>query len=176
MIGIDVVDVSRLAAALERTPTLEARLFTHSERTYCNSKTDPATRFAGTMAAKEAVIKALRLGPLNAWARRIEVTRSHGGEPFAHVQGHSGLIPISISHDGGVAVACALAPASLDGVPSELVTQSRDHAVGEGVLLARGKAREQSHGDDGGRSGLVYGRLDGPATLAGILHESGDLL
>ena len=175
MIGIDVVDVPRLAAALERTPTLEARLFTESERAYCNAKTDPATRFAGTMAAKEAIIKALRLGPLNAWARRIEVTRSHGGEPFGRVHGHAGLIPISISHDGGVAVACALA-VGLDGVPSELVTQGGDHAVREGVLLARGKAREQRHGDGGGRSRLVDGRLDGPATLAGILHESGDLL
>ena len=176
MIGIDVVDVERLAAALERTPSLEARLFTDSERAYCNAKTDPATRFAGTMAAKEAVIKALRLGPLNAWARRIEVTRSHGGEPFARVQGHAGLIPISISHDGGVAVACALALAGLDGVPPELVAQGRDHAVREGVVLARGEAREQRHGDGGGRSRLVDGRLDGPATLAGILHESGDLL
>lgn len=175
MIGIDVVDVARLAAALERTPSLEARLFTDSERAYCKAKKDPATRFAGTMAAKEAVIKALRLGPLNAWARRIEVTRSHGGEPFARVQGHAGLIPISISHDGGVAVACALA-VGLDGVTPELVAQGGDHAVRERVILTRGEASEQRHGDGGGRSRLVEGRLDGPPTLAGILHESGDLL
>jgi holo-[acyl-carrier protein] synthase len=108
VIGIDVVDVARLAEALERTPSLEARLFTEAERDYCKSKKDPVTRFAGTMAAKEAVIKALRLGPLNAWARRIEISREAGGEPYGRVEGRSGRVPISISHDGGVAVACAL--------------------------------------------------------------------
>ncbi|MGH2736518.1 MAG: holo-ACP synthase [Actinomycetota bacterium] len=108
MIGIDVVDVARLARALERAPGLEARLFTKAERKYCRSKQDPATRFAGTLAAKEAVIKALRLGPLVAWAGRIEITRSDSGVPEARVQGRDELVQLSISHDGGVAVAAAL--------------------------------------------------------------------
>jgi holo-[acyl-carrier protein] synthase len=176
VIGIDVVDVARLAAALERMPSLEARLFTEAERTYCNGKTDPVTRFAGTMAAKEAVIKALRLGPLNAWARRIEITRGPGGEPYARIEGRSDELPVSISHDGGVAVACALALPRLDGVSSELVSQRRDHPIGKGVLPARGEAIEQRSRNGGGRSPLVDGGLNRPATLAGILHDSGDAL
>jgi phosphopantetheine--protein transferase-like protein len=176
MIGIDVVDVARLAVALERTPSLETRLFTEAERGYCNSKTDPVTRFAGTMAAKEAVIKALRLGPLNAWARRIEITREPGGEPYARVEGRSDRLPVSISHDGGVAVACALALPGLDGVPSELVPESRDHSVGKGVVPARGEAIEQRNRNGGRGSPLIDRSFDRPATLAGILHESGDTL
>ena len=172
MIGIDVVDVARLAAALERTPSLEARLFTKAERDYCRSKRDPVTRFAGTMAAKEAVIKALRLGPLNAWARRIEIARRTDGEPYAEVEGRSERVAVSISHDGGVAVACALAVPGLHGVAAELVTQRGDDAVGERVVLAGREATEQGQRDGGGRGGLADGGFDGPAALAGILHEA----
>ena len=176
MIGIDVVDVARLAVALERTPSLEARLFTEAERGYCNSKTDPVTRFAGTMAAKEAVIKALRLGPLNAWARRIEITREPGGGPYARVEGRTDRLPVSISHDGRVAVACALALPGFDGVPAELVSESRDQSVGKGVVPARGEAIEQRNRNGRRGSPLIDRSFDRPATLAGILHESGDSL
>jgi holo-[acyl-carrier protein] synthase len=176
VIGIDVVDVARLAAALERMPSLEARLFTEAERTYCNAKSDPTTRFAGTMAAKEAVIKALRLGPLNAWARRIEITRGPGGEPYARVEGRADRLPVSISHDGGVAVACALALPGLDRVPTELVSESRDHSIGKGVLPARGEAVEQRDRNGGGGRPLIDRSFDRPATLAGVLHESSDAL
>ena len=108
MIGIDVVDMARLARALERAPGLEARLFTKTERAYCRAKQDPVTRLAGTLAAKEAVIKALQLGPLVAWAWRIEVTRTEAGAPLARIEGRDEVVQLSISHDGGVAVAVAL--------------------------------------------------------------------
>ena len=107
MIGIDVVDVARLRTALERSPKLEARLFTPAERAYCRSRRNRVQHLAGTLAAKEAVIKALRLGPLPAWAQRIEVRRSSDGVPSAVVAGTE--VPVSISHDGPVAVAVALA-------------------------------------------------------------------
>lgn len=107
MIGVDVVSIERLRAALSRSPRLELRLFTLGEREYCSSRKDPVVHLAGTLAAKEAVIKALDLGPLVAWAGRIEITRSSSGSPHAHVDG-KGRCLISISHDGGVAVAVAL--------------------------------------------------------------------
>lgn len=108
MIGVDVVDVARLERALARTPGLEARLFTPAERAYCRARQNRVDRFAGTLAAKEAVIKALRLGPLAAWAQRIEVRRDPDGVPVAVVGDTE--VPVSISHDGPVAVAVALAP------------------------------------------------------------------
>ncbi len=78
MIGIDVVDVERFRAALERSPNLPRRLFTDEERAYCTRGSDPVRHMAGTLAAKEAVIKALALGNLAAWARRVEVRRETG--------------------------------------------------------------------------------------------------
>jgi holo-[acyl-carrier protein] synthase len=110
MLGVDVVDIERLRAMLSRTPSLERRLFTEAERSYYAPKPDPVVHMAGTLAAKEAVMKTLGLGALQAWARRIEVSRDGDGVPSVRVEGHESGPPIavSISHDAGVAVAVAL--------------------------------------------------------------------
>ncbi|HEX2235627.1 MAG TPA: 4'-phosphopantetheinyl transferase superfamily protein, partial [Actinomycetota bacterium] len=91
----------------ERRPRMEERLFTPAERAYCSGRVNPVEHLAGTLAAKEAVIKALRLGSLAAWGARIEVVRAPSGEPRALVGGRT--VAVSISHDGPVAVAVALA-------------------------------------------------------------------
>jgi holo-[acyl-carrier protein] synthase len=111
LLGVDVVDIERLRSRLERSPRLEHRLFTEAEREYCKDTSDPVVSLAGTLAAKEAVIKALRLGPLVAWAGRIEITRAESGAPRARVEvvPPPGRLEISISHDAGVAVAVAVA-------------------------------------------------------------------
>lgn len=109
MIGIDIVDVPRFRATLERSPGLERRLFTEGERHHCAAKGDRVRSLAGVLAAKEAVIKARGLGSLAAWARRIEITWGSAGGPVARVDpGDS--VSVTISHDGRVAVAAALAP------------------------------------------------------------------
>ncbi|HEV3471989.1 MAG TPA: holo-ACP synthase [Actinomycetota bacterium] len=111
MIGIDTVNVERLRSAFGRSPGIEARLFSRHERAYCREKADPVMHFAGTLAAKEAVIKARGLGPLVAWGRRIEITRASSGAPLATIKGaENQSIHLSISHDGPVAVAVAFAP------------------------------------------------------------------
>jgi holo-[acyl-carrier protein] synthase len=113
MIGIDVVHVARFERLLSRSPAARRRLFTPQEITYCTSQPDAVMRLAGTLAAKEAVIKALGLGPLVAWARRIEIVRRHGA-PTAFVE-ELGEVEVSISHDGGVAAAVAISPFALRG-------------------------------------------------------------
>jgi holo-[acyl-carrier protein] synthase len=107
-VGIDVVDVDRLRALLERSPDIQARLFTPREAAYCYAKQDPLPHLAGRVAAKEAVIKAMCAGTLVSWARRIEID-SVKGAPIVSVDGKikSGLT-VSISHDGPVAAAVAL--------------------------------------------------------------------
>jgi holo-[acyl-carrier protein] synthase len=116
MIGIDVVDIERFRAATQRSPRLIERLFTAAERSYCERSHDPLLHLAGTLAAKEATIKALRLGPLIAWASRIEITREEGGAPTASVAGTPPRsVAVSISHDGPVAAACALDVEGLRG-------------------------------------------------------------
>jgi holo-[acyl-carrier protein] synthase len=108
MLGIDLVSISRLCAVLSRSPGLEARLFSTAERSYCRSKPEPARHFAGTLAAKEAVIKAARLGQLVAWARRIEITRDATGAPSVSIDGRDAALSVSISHDADSAVAVAM--------------------------------------------------------------------
>jgi holo-[acyl-carrier protein] synthase len=108
VVGIDVVDIERLRAVMARSPRALQRLFTADERAYCASRADPVVHFAGTLAAKEAVIKALGLGPLPVWARRIEIVRD-AGVPRVEVTGADASgVDISISHDAGVAVAVAV--------------------------------------------------------------------
>lgn len=112
MIGIDVVDVERFRITLERSPNLPGRLFTPDELAYCDAGSDPVMHMAGTLAAKEAVIKALSLGNLAAWARRVEVSRGASGAPTVRVSGREEVVGISITHDGGYAAAVALRSAS----------------------------------------------------------------
>lgn len=103
-LGVDVVEIERFRSVLERSPGIERRFFTAAERAHCAGS---PLRLAGTFAAKEAVMKALGLTPAPAWARRIEVERDSSGRPAAVVEGAP--VAVSISHDGPVAVAVALA-------------------------------------------------------------------
>lgn len=106
-LGVDVVEVERFRALLERSPRFAARFFTADEREHCAASGDAAERLAGTFAAKEAVMKALGLTPAPAWAARIRIARAASGRPEAVVDGRA--VAVSISHDGPVAVAVALA-------------------------------------------------------------------
>jgi holo-[acyl-carrier protein] synthase len=111
-VGIDVVDVRRLARALERTPRLAARLFTDGER-HAGRVESLAARFA----AKEAVAKALGAPGGLRW-RDAEVVTDAGGRPRIAVHGgvaqeadSQGITTwhLSLSHDGGVATAVVVA-------------------------------------------------------------------
>lgn len=127
MVGIDVVSISRFEEMLRRSPRLEERLCSVTELDYCYSKPQPSRHLAGTVAAKEAVIKAARLGRLVAWARRIEVTRNGEGVPTVTIDGKAAAIAVSISHDGDVAAAVALMTSggdsvfAVDGMTAEFV-------------------------------------------------------
>ena len=108
-LGVDVVEIDRFRALLARSPGMTGRFFTEEERAYCADSSDAPLRLAGTFAAKEAVMKALGLTPAPAWARRIRIERGRDGRPAAFVDGLP-PVSVSISHDGPVAVAVALAP------------------------------------------------------------------
>ena len=75
-VGVDVVEIDRFAAALERRPRLAERCFTPAEATYCLSRRFPPQHFAARFAAKEAVGKALGIG-MTRW-REVEVARGRG--------------------------------------------------------------------------------------------------
>ena len=82
-IGIDVVEVARIAAAIDRHGALFlARLFTAAEREYCDSQRIPALYYAARFAAKEAVAKALGtgIGSHASWLD-LEIVHDPNGAP-----------------------------------------------------------------------------------------------
>lgn len=107
-IGVDVVDLARFERALDRTPALKPRLFTSRE-----SEGRSLRSLAGRFAAKEALIKALGESTGVQW-HDMEVVADEHGNPslvlsgaaraLADVRGVTG-IHLSMSHDGGIAVA-----------------------------------------------------------------------
>jgi holo-[acyl-carrier protein] synthase len=119
-IGIDVVEVARIARAIARhgEPFL-AKTFTCAERGYCESRKDPAIHFAARFAAKEAVAKALGTGiGANAGLRDIEVIHDANGAPQIRLAGAAGdfakqhgitEVQISLSHTREYAAANAIA-------------------------------------------------------------------
>ena len=119
-IGIDVVEVSRIAAAMQRhgAPFLN-RLFTAAERAYCDACKFPALHYAARFAAKEAVAKALGtgIGGHAGWLD-LEIVHHPGGAPqmvltggaasFAKTHGIT-EIHISLTHTRHYAAANAIA-------------------------------------------------------------------
>lgn len=113
-VGIDLVDVTRIERALERRPRLAARLFTESEIEYAGSRRRPARHLAARFAAKEAVVKALGLGP-GTCLRQIEVIP--GSPPEVELHDEVGRIAadrdltvkLSLTHEREMAGAIAIA-------------------------------------------------------------------
>lgn len=110
-VGIDVVDVARFGATLERTPTLRERLFTPGERHL------PLNSIAARFAAKEALAKALGAPSGMHW-HDAEVHRGADGRPHFEVRGTVEAavralgvttIHLSLSHDAGIASAVVVA-------------------------------------------------------------------
>jgi hydroxyethylthiazole kinase-like uncharacterized protein yjeF len=106
VVGVDVTVVARIAALLERQPRFAERIFTPGERRISAGK---AQRWAGRWAAKEAVRKlcSSQGAPMPAY-RDIEVVRGRGGPPRVHVRGEPTPIALSLTHDGGLAIAVAV--------------------------------------------------------------------
>jgi holo-[acyl-carrier protein] synthase len=112
-IGVDAIEIVRMRTALERTPTLGARLFTQRERDSCRSVSGLAARFA----AKEAVAKAFGTGVRGFAFVDVEVVNDGLGRP--HVELHSGAarlaaelgvarIHLSLTTSGDLAIANAV--------------------------------------------------------------------
>ncbi len=110
-VGIDVVDVARFMATLERAPGLRTKLFTPEERDL------PDASLAARFAAKEALAKALGAPGDLRW-HDAEVMVGEHGRPHLEVRGsvagraaQLGVTSwhISLSHDGGIASAVVVA-------------------------------------------------------------------
>ena len=83
-LGLDLLEVERLEAALRRRPALRSRLFTSSELAYSDARARPGQHLAARFCAKEAVAKALGL---SSWAfADVEVVAT-GGAPDVLLHG-----------------------------------------------------------------------------------------
>ena len=121
-IGIDVVEVERIASAIERhgEPFL-AKIFTPAERAYCESRKQAAMHYAARFAAKEAVSKALGTGiGGNAGLHDMEIVHDDKGAPKIRLSGAAEVfakqhgiteIQISLTHARQYAAANAIAVA-----------------------------------------------------------------
>lgn len=115
-IGIDIIEVYRIRETIERTPRFAERVFTKTERQYCESKGAAAAQsFAGRFAAKEAFLKALKTG----WRGKItwhdiEIINDEQGVPSFNISGEAEIllskleaknVHLSISHTSEHAIA-----------------------------------------------------------------------
>ncbi|MFW5836169.1 MAG: holo-ACP synthase [bacterium] len=123
-IGADIVPVERVRRMRNRNANaFESLAFTPAEVSYCRHKHDTDLHFAGVLAAKEAVYKALGLNWDMAFSWRfMEVRHRSNGSPYmtltdvgsealpAATLGH---VSLSIAHAGDYAIAVAWAPSSV---------------------------------------------------------------
>ena len=117
-VGLDVIEIGRVARALDRYASFRERCFTEAERAYCDSRPNPAQHYAARFAGKEAVGKALGFGVARAFAwKDVEI---HGRpKPDVHLSGRvagwarrvgAGPIDLSMTHSEEIAAAvCVVA-------------------------------------------------------------------
>jgi holo-[acyl-carrier protein] synthase len=143
-LGIDIVRVARIRAALERFgERFVTRVCSPAEAAYVRGR--PET-LAGRWAAKEAVSKVLGLGVRGIGWRDIEIERLPTGQPSVVLHGRAaeravqlgmGRIALSISHEDEFAVAIAYGIRTAQGrylFPPDIEARIDDR---ERALLAR---------------------------------------
>ena len=118
-IGIDVVEVSRIKSSLDEFgEKFLTRIFTETEREYCQKQKRPELHLAARFAAKEAIAKAFGtgIGKEVGWLD-MEIIRRPSGEPevkligaaaaFAETKGVSQVM-VSLTHAKHYAAANAV--------------------------------------------------------------------
>ena len=115
-VGLDLIEIERIRAALDRYPRFRERCFTEAERAYCDSRANPAQHYAARFAGKEAVGKALGFGVARAFAwTDVEIVGRP--KPSVRLSGQvqawsarvgAGEIDLSMTHSKGMAAAVAV--------------------------------------------------------------------
>jgi len=118
-IGIDILRVERIRESVIRFgDRFLCRVFTDSERRYCEAKPRPYESYAARFAVKEAAFKALGRG----WDEcggftSVEVVSGESSRPSVVFHGKAAAFSrelvvttahVSITHDGGVSAAVVI--------------------------------------------------------------------
>ncbi len=115
-VGVDIVEIARVGPMLERWgDRFLRRFFTPVEQMQCRGRVE---RMAALIAAKEAASKALGTGLKGVGWKEMEVVHARTGKPTLRLYGRAqaraealgwATISVSLTHDGGVAVAVVVA-------------------------------------------------------------------
>lgn len=117
-IGVDSIEIDRVAAAVNRSPRLRTRLFSTGELSQLPPRGKTLPRLAALFAAKEAVFKALGTGLAGHSWLDVEVHHDHLGAPHIRLSGKAAetaarrgisRIHLSLSHDRSRALAFCIA-------------------------------------------------------------------
>ena len=137
-LGVDIVEIGRMATALQRHPAMRERLFSAEERAYCDKRNRPEIHYALRFAAKEAVLKALGTGFAGMKFRDVEVVRDAGGRPTPRLSGRAkevadelGVVELhlSLSYTHTTAVASAVAITTRKADSADLDPEKRRAAA-----------------------------------------------
>ena len=113
-IGTDIIEISRIRDAINRTSSFKRKVYTEKEIEYIEKKKEPYPSYAGRFAAKEAVSKALGTGVRGFSLNDVEILNDELGKPTVtlynnllnHVEDLK--IQISISHSKEYAVSTVI--------------------------------------------------------------------
>ncbi|MDD3652872.1 MAG: holo-ACP synthase [Desulfotomaculaceae bacterium] len=118
-IGTVIIEIERIEKAVQRSgDRFLKRVFTASERSFCDSRRDRFACYAARFAAKEAVLKAMGTGLTGSHWTDIEISRKDENGPLVLLHGATAVLAaekgiirmlLSISHDRGRSLAFAVA-------------------------------------------------------------------
>ena len=126
-IGVDITDIARFAATIEKTPQLLDTFFTPVEQRRPRGTALPVASLAARFAAKEAVAKALGSPGGMRWQDCL-ILAHPSGQPYIEVHGSVAQVAaergittwqLSLSHDGGMAVAFVTASGPASGTSAD---------------------------------------------------------
>lgn len=111
-IGTDIVDIKRFEK-LKTDRLFMEKIFLSSELEYIKSRNNNTATIAGIYAAKEALLKAFKMGINNYPLKDIEIMHDSNNAPYIVLhndikQSNEKEIDVSISHDGDYAIAIVI--------------------------------------------------------------------
>ena len=133
-IGLDIVDTDRLGRALDGPGAFAERVFTAAELAACASRADRVQSLAARFAAKEACLKALGVGILEAALRQVEIVSGAAGAPQLRLTGTLGAraqsrgvrnAHVSLTHEPGLAAAVVI----LEGIRVRALSRPKGRRV-----------------------------------------------
>lgn len=122
-IGVDIITVSRIEKSLENSGFIDMVYGKYEKEAFCTG-TFKVQSLAANYGAKEAFSKALGTGVRHFALNEVEILRDEWGKPYFYFTGRAKKIVeekrltfnLSLSHEGGKAIAFVTAEQSKDGL------------------------------------------------------------